>query len=251
MTASDDPFAEASQTITNHLMDASADGAGNVSFAPSCNIACRADVIRALPFDETYPLAAGEDREWCARLIERGVALVFVPEARVLHEPAPHAASLLEATRAIRPRSLRWHRSRQPGERLQPARFYSALIAKGFATGPSIGALVVLAQLATAMGAARELVEDGWPRQRGEKRLTRHVSHVEPADRGDGRGNVLESGGTARGHRLRRTGDDESPRITFGVVAGSSAADAVPWHRPEPLGPKAFESVAGGWSIGR
>jgi GT2 family glycosyltransferase len=166
LSASDDPFAGASQTITNHLMDASADGAGNVSFAPSCNIACRADVIRALPFDETYPLAAGEDREWCARLIERGVALVFVPEARVLHEPRLTLRRFWRQHERYGRGASRWHRSRRPGERLQPARFYSALIGKGFATGPSIGVLVVLAQLATAVGAARELLEDGWPRQR-------------------------------------------------------------------------------------
>ena len=162
----DDPFAEASQTITNHVMDASADGTGNVTFAPTCNIACRTEVFRRAAFDEAYPLAAGEDREWCERLRDRGVALVFAPEARVLHDQRLTLRRYWNQHERYGRGASRWHRSRPRGERLQPLRFYAALLEKGFSKGPAIGALVVLAQLATLAGITHETLEAGWSRQR-------------------------------------------------------------------------------------
>jgi GT2 family glycosyltransferase len=161
----DDPFADASQTITNHVMDASADGERNVAFAPSCNVACRAEVFRGAPFDETYPLAAGEDREWCARLRDRGVSLVYAPGARVLHDQHLSLGRYWKQQERYGRGAARWHRAQPSGERLQPVRFYVELIGKGFGKGPAVGALVVLAQLATLVGVTREML-DNWWRQR-------------------------------------------------------------------------------------
>src|SRR5262245_13771282 len=67
-----DAAAAASQVITNHLVEASHDGAGHIAFAPTSNLAARVDVLERAPFDERYPLAAGEDREWCGRLVGAG-----------------------------------------------------------------------------------------------------------------------------------------------------------------------------------
>ena len=39
----------------------------------------------ATPFDESFPDAAGEDREWCARLIANGGRLCLEPKARLVH----------------------------------------------------------------------------------------------------------------------------------------------------------------------
>jgi GT2 family glycosyltransferase len=161
----DDPFAEASQTITNHVMDASADGSGSVTFAPSCNVACRTAVFAEAPFDETYPLAAGEDREWCARLRDRGVALVFAPSARVVHDQDLSLRRFWKQQERYGRGASRWHRSRPRGERLQPLHFYTALLARGFSKGPAIGGLVVLAQLATLIGMTREVLEAVLSRQ--------------------------------------------------------------------------------------
>jgi GT2 family glycosyltransferase len=162
----DDPFAEASQTITNHVMEASADRDGNVAFAPSCNVACRAELLSEVPFDETYPLAAGEDREWCRRLHDRGVALVLAPEARVLHDQRLSLRRFWQQQQRYGRGASRWHRSRPRGQRLQPLPFYAALLARGFSQGPAIGTLVVVAQLATCVGIMREVLEAGWSRQR-------------------------------------------------------------------------------------
>ena len=67
------PAAAASQLLTNTLMLASRDErSGGLRFAPTCNLACAAETLRALPFDESFALAAGEDRDWCARLVAGG-----------------------------------------------------------------------------------------------------------------------------------------------------------------------------------
>ena len=79
-----DPLAAASQAVTNHLVDSTLD-AGTVAFAPTSNLAMRAEVHRDLPFDETFPLAAGEDRDWCARVVASGRRIEFEPTAVVDH----------------------------------------------------------------------------------------------------------------------------------------------------------------------
>src|SRR5689334_16652123 len=73
--------AAAAQAVATHLAEATIDAAGHMRFAPTSNLACRAEVCAAVPFDESYPLAAGEDRDWCARLVASGRTLAFVPEA--------------------------------------------------------------------------------------------------------------------------------------------------------------------------
>ena len=51
--------------------------------------------MREPPFDASFALAAGEDRDWCARLAAAGVALHFVSEACVEHRPSMGIAGLL------------------------------------------------------------------------------------------------------------------------------------------------------------
>jgi glycosyltransferase involved in cell wall biosynthesis len=95
-----DPFAAASQAITNHLLLDSLDAAADtVTFAPTCNIACWRGIALRFPFDEAFPLAAGEDREWCSRLTDAGVAIHYAPAATVLHRPG------LDARRFLRQQS--------------------------------------------------------------------------------------------------------------------------------------------------
>ena len=82
------PADRAAQTITNHLLEESrVDGGATVGFAPTCNLAMRASVHAAVPFDERYPLAAGEDRDWCARLAASGRSIGYAPDALVEHQP--------------------------------------------------------------------------------------------------------------------------------------------------------------------
>ena len=119
-------------------------------FAPSNNLACTKDVLDAVPFDESYPDAAGEDREWCARLTLEGYELRFEPSARVLHDQRLTVRSFLR-------RQFRYgrgaYRFRTEMHRpLEPIGFYFALMRRGFACGVGVGLLVVVAQIATALG---------------------------------------------------------------------------------------------------
>jgi glycosyltransferase involved in cell wall biosynthesis len=153
------PCSVASQTITNHLMDESRDDArGTTGFAPTSNVACRAEVWRAVPFDDRYPSAAGEDRDWCARLSERGVAVHVEPAARVWHDQDLTLRGFWRQQVRYGRGALRFHRRPGTGRGLQPARFYTGLVRAGFAHGAAVGVVVLLAQVATAFGIVAEAV---------------------------------------------------------------------------------------------
>lgn len=150
-----DVLATASQTVTNHLCESSLDD-GHVGFAPTSNVACRAEVHAAVPFDESFPLAAGEDRDWCRRLAQADIALAWEPAAWVDHHQDLTLRGFWRQQSRYGRGAHRWQRDQPSGDRLQPPRFYVDLLRRGFAQGPRTGALVVLAQAATATGLARE-----------------------------------------------------------------------------------------------
>lgn len=154
-----DPFAQASQTVTNHLMASSLDPAsGRLGFAPTCNVASATEVVRAVPFDEAYPLAAGEDRDWCRRLVDRGWALLPVPEAVVWHHQVLGPGGFWRQQVRYGRGSYEWHRAGGGGGagRPQPLRFYAELVRRGWSHGPVVAALVLASQLATAWGMAAQ-----------------------------------------------------------------------------------------------
>jgi glycosyltransferase involved in cell wall biosynthesis len=147
----------ASQTVTNHLMDESRDDTrGTTTFAPTSNVACRVEVWRAVPFDDRYPVAAGEDRDWCARLARRGVPLSVEPAARVLHDQDLTFVTFWRQQVRYGRGAFRFHRRGGTDRGLQPLRFYTRLVRAGFAHGVAVGALVLVAQVAAACGILTE-----------------------------------------------------------------------------------------------
>ncbi|MEA2218637.1 MAG: hypothetical protein QOJ35_1263 [Solirubrobacteraceae bacterium] len=153
--------AAASQLVTHTLQLASLDaGAGVLGFAPTCNVACRSDVLRAVPFDESFPLADGEDRDWSGRLAAAGIALRFVPEARVEHRPQMGLVGLLRQQHGYGRDAVRL-RGGGGGRRVSGRAFYPRLAREAARAGPSTVALVALAQAAVAAGALRDLAA-GW-----------------------------------------------------------------------------------------
>jgi cellulose synthase/poly-beta-1,6-N-acetylglucosamine synthase-like glycosyltransferase len=143
----------ASQAITNHLLTASLDGAGNARFAPTCNLAVARERRAMLRFDERFPDAAGEDREWSARAVAAGIPIRYEPGAVVVHRQRLGATGFLR-------QQFRYGRGagrlRRLGARdeLVPAQpsFYARLVGLGFESGPLVGTLVLVAQLAVAAG---------------------------------------------------------------------------------------------------
>jgi glycosyltransferase involved in cell wall biosynthesis len=147
----DDALASASQRIASYLTRSSF-RAGGAPFAPSNNLACRAEVLAAVPFDERYPSAAGEDRDWCARLATAGFELVLEPAARVEHRQEDDLAGFWRRHADFGRAARRFGAVHADGTLPSPLRFYAGLVRDGFRKGPRVGALVCLAQLATAYG---------------------------------------------------------------------------------------------------
>jgi cellulose synthase/poly-beta-1,6-N-acetylglucosamine synthase-like glycosyltransferase len=145
-------FARASQVIVDALMRRQADG--TVTFAPTMNLGVRRELLLALPFDESFGDAAGEDRAWCLRVRERGAAIAVREDARLDHRPELTFRGFLHQHVRYGRGSLRF-RSRYRTGLARPS-FYRELVRDGFRSGPVVGLLVVLSQLATAAGVVRE-----------------------------------------------------------------------------------------------
>ncbi len=124
-------------------------------FALSCNLAVRAELLAELRFDESFPGAAGEDRDWSARAAARGATPLRVESAVVVHEPSLGARRFLRQQFAYGRGGARY-RAAGGERRLGSPGFYAGLLRRGFGAGPATGALVCAAQLATALGAASE-----------------------------------------------------------------------------------------------
>ncbi|MGQ0483100.1 MAG: glycosyltransferase family 2 protein [Pseudonocardia sp.] len=154
--------AAAAQAIASHLAEATMDAdTGRMRFAPTSNLACATAVLRAVPFDERYPLAAGEDRDWCARLLAAGHPLLFAPEALVRHHQELTPAGFWRQQVRYGRGGYRFRADHRTLLRPEPAGFYTGLLRRGFAEGPRAGLLVGLAQVATAVGMAREAIRQG------------------------------------------------------------------------------------------
>jgi glycosyltransferase involved in cell wall biosynthesis len=154
--ASSGGAALASQLIARFLMDRSRGQGSRLSFAPSNNIACRREVLAELPFDPTYPAAAAEDRDWCARLVGAGYTLVAERHARVLHVQGCGLWAFSRRHFRYGRGAERYRSAHHAAGRREPLGFYLALVREGFRRGPVVGALICLSQATTAAGRLRE-----------------------------------------------------------------------------------------------
>lgn len=143
------------------------------AFFTSNNFAVPATLFRAAGgFDESFPLAAGEDRELCDRWQQSGFALSAAPNARVTHA---HALSLRRFWRqhlnygrgACHLRRARLMRDR-PALRMEPLSFYWRLVTyPARATAPSkavpLMGLMGLSQVANTWGFLSEKLRSPRP----------------------------------------------------------------------------------------
>jgi glycosyltransferase involved in cell wall biosynthesis len=139
-------------------------------FAPSNNVACTKALIELVPFDETYPSAAGEDREWCAQIAVAGYTLRAADAARLTHRQNLTLRSFLARQLAYGAAAYRFRRGRPA-----PPAFYVSLLSRAFAQGASIGTLVAIAQVVTALGFIRARLTD-----RGDARRARPARRRPP-----------------------------------------------------------------------
>ena len=150
-----DPYANATDVIVRHVQRP--DGrVGTPSFAPTNNLASRRALLVHEPFDESFPAASGEDRDWGVRIAESGKVLVIVPDAVVHHFPSTGVRAFWHQHVRYGRGAYRLSHRRSPSGGLSPLSFYVRLVRTGFAHGVRCGLLVVVAQLATAVGFVRE-----------------------------------------------------------------------------------------------
>jgi GT2 family glycosyltransferase len=134
---------------------AMAPGTASPGFAVTANLAARRSLLERLPFDESFPAAAGEDRDWGERAAREGAAPRFVPEAVVVHQSGMGLGNFLRQQYRYGQGAARYRSAGSGRKRGSPA-FYLGLLRAAFRAGAAPGLLVTLAQLATFIGAIRE-----------------------------------------------------------------------------------------------
>lgn len=149
----DDAFSGAWHAVVDYLSQAA--GVGGGAFATSNNVACLTAVAREIPFDEAYAHAAGEDRDWIARVAAAGYKVAVEPRARVVHMQTLGFRGFLRQHFRYGRGAYAFQRSRGG---IEPLAFYKRLIAYAFRRGFTVGLLVVVAQVATAAGFLAERV---------------------------------------------------------------------------------------------
>lgn len=156
---------EASHQLVEYVVDYFL--AAGAPFFPSNNLALPRSRFEAIGgFDERFPLAAGEDRDLCAKCRESGMSLLSAPNAVVEHRHAMQLRGFLRqhfnyGRGAFVCRRLETSRG-APGFRIEPLRFYIDLVREPFrANRPGanrlrIAALLFASQAANAAGFFRE-----------------------------------------------------------------------------------------------
>lgn len=153
-------YSEASQMLVSYLYGYYQDK--GAPFLASNNIALSRRLYDELGgFDERFPLAGGEDRDFCARAVQQGHQLVYVEEAVVHHYHALSLRRFFRQHKNYGRGALFFHKvnaARGGGRiKLEPLKFYTDLIAYPFAVKGTrrrlrLCLLMILSQAANAGG---------------------------------------------------------------------------------------------------
>lgn len=158
----DNPWAEASQMLVSYLYDYYNRGGNGARFFTTNNMAVgRADFLEVGGFDEQFPRAAAEDREFCDRWRHQGRGLQYVPGMVVRHAHRLNAPRFFRqhfnygrgAHYYHRIRAQRWSESLH----IEPVGFYTGLLRYpwgrcGTARALQLMTLLFSAQVANAFG---------------------------------------------------------------------------------------------------
>jgi GT2 family glycosyltransferase len=146
------------EAIVNYLqVRAVAPGSASPGFVVTANLAAKHSLLERLPFNESFPAAAGEDRDWGERAAREGAQPRFVSEAVVVHRSGMSAAPFLRQQYRYGRGAARY-REAGSDRKIGSAAFYLGLIRTGFGFGAAPGLLVTAAQAATFAGVITETV---------------------------------------------------------------------------------------------
>jgi GT2 family glycosyltransferase len=152
MAAGATPADLAWEAIVSYLQQqATKPGTSSPGFAATANLACSRDLLDRLPFDESFPTAAGEDRDWAERAAALGAAPLFVASAVVLHQPGMRTRDFLRQQYRYGQGAAQY-RSTRANRGFGSPSFYFGLLRAGHAAGTAPGALVCAAQVTTLAG---------------------------------------------------------------------------------------------------
>lgn len=164
----DNVYASASQTLCDYLYVAGGADAGKAAFFTTNNLAFDRSFFEQIGgFDESFPRAAGEDRDLGQRWRAAGGTLAYVPQAVVDHAHHMDFRGFWRQQsnygRGARQLQTRMTLRQADERRFSSPAFYARLVMhplhdKG-ARPLSRSALLALAQLATAWGYARERLQ--------------------------------------------------------------------------------------------
>jgi GT2 family glycosyltransferase len=144
------------EAIVHHLqVRAMAPGTASPGFPVTANLAAKRSLLKRSPFNESFPTAAGEDRDWGERAARSGATPVFIPTAIVVHRSGMGVGDFLRQQYRYGQGAARY-RASGAGRRRGSVAFYTGLLRTGFRAGLAPGFLVTAAQVATAGGAIRE-----------------------------------------------------------------------------------------------
>jgi GT2 family glycosyltransferase len=144
------------EAIVRYLqVRAAVPGTASPGFAVTANLAATRSLLDRLRFDESFPAAAGEDRDWGERAAREGVMLQYVPAASIVHQSGMSVPAFIRQQYRYGQGAARY-RSAGSGRRRGSLGFYLGLLRAGFDAGLGPGLLVGAAQFATIAGVLRE-----------------------------------------------------------------------------------------------
>ncbi len=165
-------FSTASQFLIDYLYDYYHEGESKeLRFFCSNNFAFPADLFRQIGgFDPSFPFAAGEDRELCARWQHHGFSMVYDEEMKVYHKQSLTGLKFLKQQFNYGRGAFHFHRIRkrhfQKSVQMEPLKFYLDLIhfpflKASFNQALLLSFLFVISQMANAAGFFWESFQQG------------------------------------------------------------------------------------------
>ncbi len=156
----DNPFSEASQVVVDWLYDQLNADPADAAFFTSNNLAVgRQAFLEAGGFDESYPLAAGEDRAWCRTWRRGGGRLAYVTTAIIDHHHELSLRSFWRQHVNYGRGGRHFRHTAGPADRdgqIGQLGGYVSLLTRPLPRRPVVAGLLALAQVAGAWGAYHE-----------------------------------------------------------------------------------------------
>ena len=166
----DNLYSAASQMLVDYLYSYYNAVPSQAVFFTSNNFALPRELFHSIGgFNEEFPRAAGEDREFCDRWLHHGYRMTYTPEAVVFHAHPLTLRSFWRQHFNYGRSALRYHQARAQRRvgriKVEPLRFYLDLLryplsSKQHGRGMLLSLLFVISQIANTAGFFHERIQD-------------------------------------------------------------------------------------------